>query len=314
MSAFETRHLLLLVALEETGSLNAAARRLHLTPSALSLQLRDLEERLGGALFQRRWRRLVATAAGRHLTEVARSVLGELGRAEAEARRLLNGATGTLRLTTACHHSYRWLPDLLKDFARTCPDIEVTVVPEAAASPCEWIVQGTLDVALVAGEIRNAPRVRLEPLFRDELVALVGRGHPWCAKKAVELRAFADQHVWAEAGTFHRDSLVARAFAEAGSILPRRVTALPLTGGAPLELARANLGITLAPRWSAEPALANGELHAVSLGPKGLWLDWSVATRAEEPEPPLEAFLAALRLHHPRAREPVAQRSRRRRS
>ncbi|MDF2691904.1 MAG: LysR family transcriptional regulator, partial [Labilithrix sp.] len=53
MNAVETRHLLLLAALDDVGSLNAAARRLHLTPSALSQQLKELEERLGGPLFHR---------------------------------------------------------------------------------------------------------------------------------------------------------------------------------------------------------------------------------------------------------------------
>src|SRR5262245_22677244 len=130
--AVETRHLLLLVAIDEGGSLNAAARRLHLTPSALSQQLRELEERLGGPLFRRQWRRLVITAAGRRLTEAARAVLGELTRAESETRGLLKGAHGTIRVTTVCHQSYRWLPDLLKAYSRTWPDMEVTVVSEAA--------------------------------------------------------------------------------------------------------------------------------------------------------------------------------------
>lgn len=69
----ETRHLLLLVALDELGSLHAAARALHLSPSALSQQLRELEDRIGGPLFERRWRRLASTDAGRRLTDTARA-------------------------------------------------------------------------------------------------------------------------------------------------------------------------------------------------------------------------------------------------
>jgi len=110
MSTLEPRHFRLLVALEQYGSLHAAARVLHLSPSALSQQLRDLEQRLGGALFRRDWRKLVATQGGPRLLQGARTVLDELDRVENETRALIRGATGTLRLAMGCQQSYRWLP------------------------------------------------------------------------------------------------------------------------------------------------------------------------------------------------------------
>jgi len=297
----DTRHLRLLAALDETGSLNAAARQLHLTASALSLQLRELEERLGGPLFRRQWRRLVVTAAGRRLTEAARVMLAELARAEAETRRLLSGASGAIRVATACQQSYRWLPALLKSFAAAWPDIEVTVVTEAAQDPFDWIARRKLDVALVSCVRPDDARVSLQPLFRDELVAVVGRGHPWFGRRQIDPRAFADQHVWLDEGAVLPESPLGRALAEAGDVRPRKLTRVPMTGGVPLEMARANLGLTVLPRWTVEPALAAGDLRAVRIG-AGLWLEWSVATRAETPEPPLAAVLDALRVHHPRAR------------
>src|SRR5262245_52200813 len=98
----DTRHLQLLVALHDNGSLQDAARTLHLTPSALSQQLREMESRLGGALFHRHWRRLEVTPAGRRLTDAARAILGELTRAERETRELLDGSLGTIRVATQC--------------------------------------------------------------------------------------------------------------------------------------------------------------------------------------------------------------------
>ncbi|WNG38224.1 LysR family transcriptional regulator [Archangium violaceum] len=298
----ETRHLLLLTAIDEVGTLNAAARRLHLSPSALSQQLRELEERLGGPLFHRQWRRLALNAAGRRLTDAAHSVLSELVRAESETRTLLRGASGTIRVATVCHQSYRWLPELLKTFARTWPDMEVTVVSEASESPWEWLEERKLDVALVAGAKRPGPRIQLVPLFRDELVALVGREHPWFGLREVHAREFAGQHLWVDDGALRSDTLLGRALAEAGNVTPRKVTRIPMTGGVAMEMARGNLGITVMPRWAAEPSLAEGDLWAVRVGAKGLWLEWSVATRAEDPEPALAAFLDLLRTHHPRSR------------
>lgn len=300
----ETRHLQLLVALDEHGSLQAAARALHLTPSALSQQLKDMEARLGGPLFHRTWRRLGVTAAGKRLTEAARALLVELSRAETEARALLAGSQGTIRVATACHQSYRWLGAVLQSYARAWPAIEVTIVPEATTAPAAWLIDRRLDVALVASEIEHGPQLEVEPLFRDELVALVGREHPWFGRRRIPVTAFADQHVWADADAFRGDTSIARAFATAG-VQPRKVTIVPIDGPVGLEMARANLGVTILPRWSTEPATADGSLHAVSIGDR-LWLEWGLATRAEPADAPLVAFLATVRAHHPRARTPRA--------
>jgi LysR family transcriptional regulator for metE and metH len=75
-----------------------------------------------------------------------------------------------------------------------------------------------------------------------------------------------------------------------------------MTAGVPVEMARANLGITVVPRWTVEPALGQGDLHAVRMGRRGLWHQWAMVTRAEAPSPSLARFLAALKTHHPRAR------------
>jgi LysR family transcriptional regulator for metE and metH len=138
----------------------------------------------------------------------------------------------------------------------------------------------------------------------------VGREHAWFARRTVAVAELAEQHVWADAGAFKSDSLLGRALLTAGNVRPRKLTPVPMTGAVPLEMARANLGITVMPRWAVEPAFAAGDLRAVRFGARGLWLRWSVATRAEVPEPSLAAFLEALRRHHPRAPEGAARQSR----
>jgi LysR family transcriptional regulator, regulator for metE and metH len=298
----ETRHFLLLLALEETGSLHAGAKVLHVTPSALSQQLKELEARLGGELFIRQWRRLHITAAGRFLTAAAHAQIAELRRLEAETRDLLTGATGMLRIATACHQSYRWLGAVLKAFSERWPGVEVTIVPEATTATGKWLTERKLDVALVPAEVDQGPHIRLRPLFRDELVALVGREHPWSTRRRVAVTAFADQHLWADGDALRRGTPLARVFEEAGGVAPRKVTIVPVDGAAPLEMARANLGICIMPRWSIEPALRDRSLKAVSLGEKGVWLDWALATRDEPMDAPLAGLVDLLCVHHPRAR------------
>jgi LysR family transcriptional regulator for metE and metH len=299
--AVESRHLLLLVALDAAGSLHAASRKLHVSPSALSQQLRELEDRLGGPLFLRQWRRLVATAAGRRLTDAARAALADLSRAESEARRLMSGTTGVVRLATSCHQSYAWLPGVLRAFAERFPDVEVTVVADSADAPCEALLARKLDVALVTGDTPRARGLAYRRLFRDELVALVGSAHPLFGRAWVPLEALAHEHLWSDARALEPQTVLGRALALAGVAGPKKLTPVPPASGVAVEMARANLGIALVPRWAATPLAASGALGAVRLGKRGLALEWQIATRVGEAEPALSAFVETLIAHHPRA-------------
>src|SRR5262245_50180696 len=105
----ETRHLKLIVAITEERSVTKAGERLCLTQSALSHQLRDIEEKLGTPLFTRVNKRMVLTPAGERLLRSARLVLDELQRTEAEIARLAAGDYGVLRISTECYTGYHWL-------------------------------------------------------------------------------------------------------------------------------------------------------------------------------------------------------------
>jgi len=99
----EVRHLKLLVTVAEEGSVTEAGKRLHLTQSALSHQLRDAEEKLGTALFLRLGRKMVLTPAGERLIVCARRVLDELSSTEVQIEGLNGGSRGVIRLSTECY-------------------------------------------------------------------------------------------------------------------------------------------------------------------------------------------------------------------
>ena len=117
----EIRHLRLVAAVADVGSLTRAGDRLHLTQSALSHQLRDIEARLGAALFLRVGKRLVLTPAGERLLASASDVLERLEQAEQDIREMGRDRAGVLRLTTECYTCYHWLPPLLLATAAVSP-------------------------------------------------------------------------------------------------------------------------------------------------------------------------------------------------
>ncbi len=96
----EVRHLALIKAIAETGSVTKAAGDLHLTQSALSHQLRTLEERLGLQLFLRLGKRMTITPAGERIVASSQRILEELERAEDDLRVMALDGKGVLRLCT----------------------------------------------------------------------------------------------------------------------------------------------------------------------------------------------------------------------
>src|SRR5215218_998955 len=171
-ASVEMRHLRLVAAIAEHGSMTAAGRVLHLTQPGLSHQLRELEARLRSPLFVRTSRRMVLTPAGEQLAQIARGVLAQVDTFE---RQVLDGdfadARGVIRIATECYTAYHWLPAVLREFRDRWPNVELRVGAEHTAAPIGALREGALDLALVYSGVDDK-RIRLEPLFDDELVVV----------------------------------------------------------------------------------------------------------------------------------------------
>src|SRR5581483_3382536 len=151
----DIRHLKLLTAVADTGTVTGAVDQLHLSQSALSHQLRDAEERLGVELFLRLGKKMVLTQAGERLLQSARRILQELQSAEAQIRSTNGKVGGIIRLSTQCYTFYHWLPPLLKKFHLKFPRMDVSIDAEATPQPDQWLMKGKLDVAIMYEPPRN---------------------------------------------------------------------------------------------------------------------------------------------------------------
>lgn len=278
----EVRHLRLVTAIAEEGGVTKAAGHLHLTQSALSHQLRDIEGRLGTRLFLRLGRRMVPTPAGERLLASARPLLDEILRVEDDIGRLASDREGVIRLATECYTCYHWIPGILRDFRKLRPRVDIEILTADTRHPVEALLAGRIDLAIASTPISDR-RVSVRPLFDDEMVAAFPPDHPLAARAYVAARDFRDQNVilYCPPGesTFFEKVLVP------AGVVPKQVTQIQLTE-AIVEMVKAGLGVAVLARWAIAPQLAAGELIAVPVAGKALRRRWFAASRRDGSAPP----------------------------
>ena len=127
MAILERSHLEIIRAVDQHGSLTAAAEELHLTQSALSHTIRKLESQLDIAIWYREGRNLRPTQAGEYLLAVANRLLPQLNYAEDRLKQFAKGERGTLRIGMECHPCYQWLLKIVSPYLAQWPYVEVDV-------------------------------------------------------------------------------------------------------------------------------------------------------------------------------------------
>jgi LysR family transcriptional regulator for metE and metH len=303
----EIRHLRLVRAVAGAGSLTAASTVLHLTQSALSHQLIDIESRLGTALFRRVGKRMVLTPAGGRVLQSADDVLAALETTEEAVRSLCGASREQLRIATECYTCYHWLPALIKRYGSTHPHVDVCIEPSATGDPIAHLIDGRLDLAVVCDPVKDR-RVVTRRLFDDEMVAIMEPRHPLASRPFVVAGDFATETLVAysprERYAFYRRYLAP------SRIAPARFQQVQLTE-AVIELVKAGLGVSVLARWAVAPALAAGAIRAVPIYP-AYRRTWSAAVLKDDARVPHVRDFVELVADNPPFGEPAPQRAARR--
>jgi DNA-binding transcriptional LysR family regulator len=155
----------------ECGSFSAAARRLNLSQPAVSLQIRELEQRLGVRLIERLGKQAHATAPGRELVATAQSILRECDAAYATMRRFRDGLVGRVHVGTALTAMIYRLPPIIGKLHDAYPGIDLVVSNMPTHDSIEKILQNQIDLALVTQPIDNR-QLRVTPLLLEMMVAI----------------------------------------------------------------------------------------------------------------------------------------------
>ncbi|UTJ47276.1 HTH-type transcriptional regulator MetR [Atlantibacter subterranea] len=286
----EIKHLKTLLALQNCGSLAAAAATLHQTQSALSHQFSDLEQRLGFKLFVRKSQPLRFTPQGEILLQLATQVLPQISRALQECN---EPQQSQLRIAIECHSCIQWLAPALENFRKQWPQVEMDFKSGVTFDPQPALQQSELDVVLTS-DILPRSGLHYSPMFDFEVRLVLATDHPLASKPRITPEDFSGETLLIY--PVQRQRLdVWRHFLEPAGVSPtlKSVDNTLLL----IQMVSARMGIAALPHWVVESFERQGLVVTKTLG-EGLWSRLYAAVRdGEQRQPVIDAFIRSARNH-----------------
>lgn len=287
----ELRHLRTVNAIHAQGGLARAAEVLNITQSALSHQVKALEEQAGVELFVRRTKPMRLSAAGMRLLRLAEQVLPLVAATEAEFKAVEAGRIGRLHIAMECHACFDWLLPVLDIFRRAWPDVDVDIRQRLAFGALPALVREEVDL-VISSDPEDLPGITFQPLFDYAPTLMVPAGHPLVAK------GYADPADLATETLIHYPMDRARLdvfsqFLTPAGIEPARTRTVELTAVA-VMLVASGRGMAVMPDWVLRRESANPELAMLPLGPQGIRRRLYAAVRQDDLSQPYMAHVLRL--------------------
>lgn len=275
----ELRHLRTIRAIHDHGGLARAAQMLNLTQSALSHQIRAMEDQAGTPLFLRQSKPMRLSPAGLRLLALARQVLPLVEAAEAEMRGVEAGRVGRLHIAMECHACFNWLLPALDRFRHACPQVDIDVRAGLAFTALPALVRGEADL-VVSSDPEDLPGIVFEPLFDYHPLLALPAAHPLAGRPFAEPADLAAETLIAYPMDRARLDAFTH-FLDPAGVQPAAVREIELTDVI-LLLVASGRGVAVLPDWVLAREAGNPDLVTLPLGRRGVTRRLYAAIRAED--------------------------------
>ncbi len=287
----EFRHLRSIKAIHDVGGLARAADVLNITQSALSHQIKGLEDQVGLDLFVRRSKPLKLSAAGVKVLRLAERILPEITALEDEFRAIHDGKSGRLHMAIERHACFEWLFPVLELFRRAWPDIDVDIRPGLAFDALPALQREEVDL-VITSDREEMDGVEFTPLFDYEPVFIAASHHRLAKKSYIEAEDLRDETLI----TYPVDKTRLDEFIHLltpARVEPRSVRQVELTAVIMLLVASGR-GVSVLPDWVVRDSRYNHDYVMLPLTANGLTQRLYAATRSGEASRPFMAHLIRL--------------------
>lgn len=253
----ELRQLTYFIEVARLNNFTRAAERLSIAQPALSQQIGNLEQELGVKLFKRTGRGVILTEAGEQFYIGAEKTLAEAQKAKDSVKEVINYPHGNIMVGALESLVQTRLPKLLVEFGKEYPGIKVFIRENTTEPLLDALKKGELDLALAHTlDVKYSPHlinlvtpkgICSKPLYQDELVLVVAKGHPLEKKKIISINELREESfVSFKEGSGIRSQLIATCIREGFEPLIAYECASPRT------LVAEKLGVSVLPRLMAE--------------------------------------------------------------
>jgi LysR family transcriptional regulator for metE and metH len=274
----EFRHLNILSLLRETDSLAETAARLHLTQSAISHALKELEDRIGMPLFVRKTRPVRFTSAGLRLLQLADQLLPPWRDAERDLSRLKGGTAGRLHMAIECHSCFQWLMPTLDAFRDAWPEVTLDLASGFAFAPLPGLARGDLDL-VITSDPQSLPGIGYVPLFSYEAMLALPIHHALNARPFIRPDDLGDETLITYPVDRTRLDIFTR-FLDPAGVEPQQIRHAELTLMM-MQLVAAGRGVCSLPNWALHEYRARGHISTRRLGEAGLHATLYAALRED---------------------------------
>lgn len=275
----EFRHLRTIKAIHETGGLARAADQLNITQSALSHQIKGLEDQAGVELFVRRSKPMRLSPAGLRLLRLAQQVLPQVEALQAEFDGLRKGSSGRMHIAIECHACFEWLFPVLEAFRKDWPDVDVDIRPGLAFDALPALLKEEVDL-VVSSDPETIPDVTFTELFDYNAVFVAAANHPLAQKEYIDADDFRGQTLITYPVERTRLDVFSQLLIPA-KVEPAAVRQVELTAVI-LLLVASNRGVAVLPDWVVREVKYNSDYVTRPLTKDGITRRLYAATRSDD--------------------------------
>ena len=287
----EFRHLRTIHAIHQAGGLARAADLLNMTQSALSHQVKGLEDQAGIELFVRRSKPLKLSVAGLRMLKLAERILPEIDALEDDFKALKSGKTGRLHIAMECHACFDWLFPVLELFRRAWPDVDVDIRAGLAFEALPALMREEVDLVISSDPVQ-VDGMMFNPLFDYHPMFVAAASNPLAGKEVIVAEDFRDQMLITY--PVSRDKLdVFTEILTPAKVEPRGLRQVELTAVI-LMLVGSNRGVSVLPDWVLRDIKSNADYVTRPLGPGVITKRLYAATRVEDALKPYMAHFLKL--------------------
>ena len=292
------RHLRIFEAVARHSSISRAARDLHLTQPAVSMQVKQLEEQIGLPLVDQIGRRIVITEAGQELRRHALRIAAQMVELNGAMDQFRDLERGVIRLAVVSTANY-FLPQMIAQFSAIHPAVRISLRVANRETVLAALADNHTDLA-ITGQPPDGTYVLAQHFMDNPLVVIAAAGHPLAGMRHITLRRLSEETlVVREPGSGTRAAME-RAFAPHD--LAYRAGCELGTNEAIKQAVQAGLGLAVVPEQTIELELATGRLVVLPVQDFPIIRHWYVVHRSDKRlSAATEAFRAMLLAKNPQA-------------